>query len=251
MKTFSNRSNAIRAARKALGPEAVPNLDFSIIKHGNGKYGWIDARTMPAAEPAAPAEAPAEEPVEEPAAEAPAAPPAAGNGAGKPKRETKADAVVAMLRRDGGASGPQLQAATGWAPHSVRGFLSRLQKTGVTVQSERIRRNGDVPAHTRYWIPILAALAIVCGLPGDRAAAAPAFDRYAYCAKVARFAGGSYQIETACLEQEFAAMQAMRPAGDRIGNYCAQVSRFAGGSYALYNACVEQELAAKARLGAD
>lgn len=50
-----------------------------------------------------------------------------------PPRDTKQAAVLAMLRRNEGASGPQIAAAMGWAPHTVRGFLAGLAKKGITV----------------------------------------------------------------------------------------------------------------------
>ena len=43
-------------------------------------------------------------------------------------RETKTDKVVALLRRSGGATAKELIKATGWQPHSVRGFLSGVIK---------------------------------------------------------------------------------------------------------------------------
>ncbi len=48
-----------------------------------------------------------------------------------------------LLRRPEGVSGPALIAATGWAPHTVRGFLAGLAKRGITVAVlERVRQVG-------------------------------------------------------------------------------------------------------------
>jgi hypothetical protein len=48
-----------------------------------------------------------------------------------------------MLRRDEGASGPQIAEAMGWASHTVRGFLAGLAKKGIKVDIlERIRQIG-------------------------------------------------------------------------------------------------------------
>jgi hypothetical protein len=59
------------------------------------------------------------------------------------RRETKQAQVLAMLARDEGASGPQIAEAMGWAPHSVRGFLSGLTKKGMAVEVvERVRQVG-------------------------------------------------------------------------------------------------------------
>lgn len=56
-----------------------------------------------------------------------AIPPQQGADVGGPPRTTKQAQVLAMLRRDEGASVPAIAAAMGWAPHTVRGFLAGLQ----------------------------------------------------------------------------------------------------------------------------
>jgi predicted dithiol-disulfide oxidoreductase (DUF899 family) len=52
---------------------------------------------------------------------------------------TKTDACLALLSRAGGATLAELQKATGWQAHSVRGFLSGTIKkmAGVTLTSEK------------------------------------------------------------------------------------------------------------------
>lgn len=51
--------------------------------------------------------------------------------------------MLALLRRPEGASGPQLIEATGWAPHTVRGFLGGLSRKGIAVSVlERVRQVG-------------------------------------------------------------------------------------------------------------
>ena len=48
-----------------------------------------------------------------------------------------------MLSRLEGASGPQIAEATGWAPHTVRGFLAGLAKKSIKVDVlERVRQVG-------------------------------------------------------------------------------------------------------------
>ena len=60
-----------------------------------------------------------------------------------PAEGHQAAQVLAMLRREGGASGPAIAEAMGWAPHTVRGFLAGLSKKGVTVEVlERVRQVG-------------------------------------------------------------------------------------------------------------
>ncbi len=58
-------------------------------------------------------------------------------------RDTKQAQVLAMHRREGGASGPAIAESMGWAPHTVRGFLAGLSKKGLTVDVlERVRQVG-------------------------------------------------------------------------------------------------------------
>ena len=57
---------------------------------------------------------------------------------GKP-RKTKTAALMALLARNEGASLEELQRASGWQPHSVRGFLAGTVKKmpGVSLCSEK------------------------------------------------------------------------------------------------------------------
>ena len=61
----------------------------------------------------------------------------------KPREGTKREVVLTMLRRPGGATVAQIAGATGWAPHTVRGFFAGLKKRGVEVAVlERVRQLG-------------------------------------------------------------------------------------------------------------
>ena len=61
----------------------------------------------------------------------------------KLREGTKQEQVLALLRRTEGASGPQIAEATGWASHTVRGFLAGLKKKGFKVETlERVRMVG-------------------------------------------------------------------------------------------------------------
>ena len=62
-------------------------------------------------------------------------------------RKSKQDTIVDMLRPQEGATIADLQAATGWQPHSVRAALTGLRKKGHAVT--RSKADGDV---TRYRI---------------------------------------------------------------------------------------------------
>jgi hypothetical protein len=61
------------------------------------------------------------------------------------KHASKKDAVIALLRRKGGAGIDDLTAATGWQAHSVRGFLSGTvrKKLGMNLVVER-RTDGSL-----------------------------------------------------------------------------------------------------------
>lgn len=53
--------------------------------------------------------------------------------------KSKASICISLLQRKDGASIAELQKATGWQPHSVRGFLSgKIKKTvGLKLTSEK------------------------------------------------------------------------------------------------------------------
>jgi len=77
----------------------------------------------------------------------------------KPRAGTKQETVLAMLRRPEGATVAQIAEATGWAPHTVRGFFAGLKRRqGITViAAERIRmvgpnREGARGSYTIYRI---------------------------------------------------------------------------------------------------
>ena len=58
----------------------------------------------------------------------------APGAARKPREGTKQEQVLAMLRRPEGATVAQIAEATGWAPHTVRGFFAGLKKKGHAVE---------------------------------------------------------------------------------------------------------------------
>ena len=58
-------------------------------------------------------------------------------GPGAPREGSKLDAVLGLLKREGGASIAELTAATGWLPHTTRAALTGLRKRGYTVLAER------------------------------------------------------------------------------------------------------------------
>jgi len=54
---------------------------------------------------------------------------------------SKSEAVIALLSRKGGATIDELQKATGWQPHSVRGFLS-----GTVKKRSDLKLSSEKPA---------------------------------------------------------------------------------------------------------
>ena len=60
--------------------------------------------------------------------------------ASRPKadRANKKAEVVAMMKRSKGATLPEIMKATGWQPHTVRGFVSILgSKSGEKIESSK------------------------------------------------------------------------------------------------------------------
>lgn len=72
----------------------------------------------------------------------------AGNRRRRTDPATKQQLCLELLRRPDGADLEELQAATGWQAHSVRGFLSGTvkKKLGLTLSSDR---TGDGPRRYR------------------------------------------------------------------------------------------------------
>jgi hypothetical protein len=80
-----------------------------------------------------------------------------------PRTGTKQETVLALLRRDEGASAPQIAEATGWAAYTVRGFLAGVKKKGFTIETlNRVRmvgpnKEGAKGSYSVYRIATLAA----------------------------------------------------------------------------------------------
>ena len=55
-----------------------------------------------------------------------------------PKKSTKIDLILGMLRGAEGATLDQMVEATGWLPHSTRAALTGLKKKGHVVTSEKL-----------------------------------------------------------------------------------------------------------------
>jgi hypothetical protein len=97
--TFSTRSNAMRAARKALGADAKVGTDFTLTTEDDGRVTWAKVETITY------------------------------------QGTTKLGAVLNLMRRPQGATVQELMAATGWQRHTVRGAISGTvgKRLGLTV----------------------------------------------------------------------------------------------------------------------
>lgn len=126
MATYTDKKNAIRAARKALGSDATPGLDFTITVI-DGKFGWTQAK---APKPKTPQVAPL------------AAMTALGltpPPAPKHRTGTKQELVTGMLTRPEGCTNAEVMEATGWLAHTATAFIyANLKKRGYVVTKEKI-----------------------------------------------------------------------------------------------------------------
>lgn len=62
----------------------------------------------------------------------------------QPKADSKQATVIGMLQSPGGASNPDIQNATDWQPHTVRGFLAGLKHKGYRIDGAREEGRGMV-----------------------------------------------------------------------------------------------------------
>ena len=60
----------------------------------------------------------------------------------KPKTQSKADLVIALLSRGKGASIDEICNATKWQKHSTRAFLTGLRKKGLVIIREHRGEEG-------------------------------------------------------------------------------------------------------------
>ena len=83
------------------------------------------------------------------------------------------------------------------------------------------------------------------------AAELPPYDSGAYCKQVSAAGGGSYAIESACMDMEKEAREALAAMDiePKILKYCDEVAKAGGGTYAILQACIEMEMESKKNLG--
>jgi hypothetical protein len=62
----------------------------------------------------------------------------AANKASAPRAESKSATILELISRTKGATLPEIMKATGWQPHSVRGFISTAaKKLGIKIESTK------------------------------------------------------------------------------------------------------------------
>ena len=73
-------------------------------------------------------------------------PKSSNSGPVTPKGENKTDKLIALLKRQGGATLTDITGTTSWLPHSARAMLTGLRKKGFTIDKSK------VDGTTRYAI---------------------------------------------------------------------------------------------------
>jgi len=118
--------------------EEVPATDLNTVWRHDEERGPITLRATPLAFSALGI---TEDPEEQPSALRDTAPEPARRRSG-----TKQEIVIAMLRAEGGATIDEIMAATNWAGHTTRGFLSGAlkKKLGLVIISRQIVGRGRI-----------------------------------------------------------------------------------------------------------
>jgi Protein of unknown function (DUF3489) len=95
-----------------------------------------NSTALPAAHDAKPARAPTKRAVKSPSLNKKTKPAKSD----RPRHGSKKAKIIALLKRPGGTTLEQLQKATGWQAHSVRGFLSGTlkKKMGLRILSSKL-----------------------------------------------------------------------------------------------------------------
>lgn len=137
VKKFKNRKSAVSRVWKSIqsldGGSAAETAPAAPKQRKKAKAGGKPAKKAKPAAKAKPAKAAKGKP-----AKAGDKPAAARDGS------KKAD-VLALLQRKGGATLSQIMKATGWQPHSVRGFISTAgKKHGIKIESSNDEKGDRV-----------------------------------------------------------------------------------------------------------
>ncbi|NEX48307.1 DUF3489 domain-containing protein [Pseudotabrizicola algicola] len=120
--------------------EEVPATDLNTVWRHDDEHGPITLRATPLAYSTLGITEDPEQP-QDGRAETTLAPEPVRRRSG-----TKQEALIAMLRAEGGATIDEIVAATGWQAHTVRGAMSGAlkKKLGLEVTSEKVEGRGRV-----------------------------------------------------------------------------------------------------------
>lgn len=152
--SHKTKQDALAAARKARGANAVEGVDFQLRNIGTG---WVHedmpepvkkvrAKRAPKVDLTDPDNP--EWTAETFARAKPASAMPAAMRKAFPKTKdagtNKTDLVVAMLKAQAGATSKAMEEVTGWKAPSVRGLLGTLKKRGVTVTATKVQGSPTV-----------------------------------------------------------------------------------------------------------
>jgi hypothetical protein len=135
---YTLKHNAKAAASRMIINGTAPAPDFQIVAaHDGFRIEWVPA-TPTTAEPEERATTEAEAPT--------AAEPQMSERLANGKPDTALAKVRNLLRRPEGATIAEIQAVTGWLPHSARAFISVSvkRKAGLDVATEKVEGRGRV-----------------------------------------------------------------------------------------------------------
>lgn len=141
------KQGALKAARAEMGDDVVEDIDFNLRQTGTG---WTHEAIPPANEPAVKAQAKrkASKPkaadkiaagLKDAIAYADGTADKSAYRVHEPKPVSKSDQIMAMLSTPAGATSKEIETATGWQPHSVRGLLGTWRKKGINVVSVKLK----------------------------------------------------------------------------------------------------------------
>ena len=126
------KQDALAAARKAFGKEAMEGVDFQLRNTGAGWAYEVAEPEQPPAKKSRAKRAPNPEVTAEHKRQAERGP------------DNKTDTVVKMLKSKFGATSKQMEEATGWKAPSVRGLLGTLKQRGVQIMATKVKGSPTV-----------------------------------------------------------------------------------------------------------
>src|ERR1700738_2976090 len=141
-KVFTTMTNAEAATTENAATVAEQGANVAPEK-ASSKKGASQKKGAPKGQKAAKGKAPAAAPKKDAKAGKKAAKPAPTKESSTPRAESKGAKILELIGRPKGASLAEIQKATDWQAHSVRGFLSTAaKKHGLKIESTKTE-SGD------------------------------------------------------------------------------------------------------------